>query len=1378
MKTKNYIILLLLVIGLGKSLLAQDSCIVLDGVNDYVQIPPIDLTDSAEITLEAWIKPDRLTHHTYTEIFRQNGRGIPAAWLLSFQNRGKLLSFGIRTKSGYKELDIAVTPADYVGKWTHIAATYDGDQMITYVNGIPLDSQTYKGGLIDVYTVANIHRVGVSVRSEWFDGKIDEVRIWHVARTRGQIKKDKDCAITSPRKGLISVYNFSEGTGTVTKDASGNANHGILRNGTKWDTSSVATDCYCRTPDSSLSLFACDTLLSPSGKYLWTSTGKYTDTLKNSRGCDSVLKINLKIGETLSTLDTVVCESFKSPSGKYTWILSGTYADTLKGSNSCDSIIRIRLTVHKNSRDTLQVTTCTSYTSPSGLFKWSKSGVYRDTTFSSSGCYRLYLIYLSIGTLTVDTIYRTECDSFISPSGKHVWTSSGTYVDTVKGPSGCDSILFVDLKILKVTYLNRNRRACSSYVSPSGKYTWTQSGIYRDTVSTLGCDSIYRIRLTIDSATFSTVTYKGCDSLISPSGTYVWKTSGTYTDTVPNSSGCDSIITAKVLIGKKETYSTLSTKACLYYVSPDGNKVWTSSGTYKDTIPNTTGCDSIITVILTINRPTHDTIYRYSCDSLRSPSGLYLWTVSGTYKDTLTASTGCDSIFTVLLTIDSGTLNSIKVRACKRYTSPSSKYVWTQSGTYRDTLKSIKGCDSILIIRLRIDSNTYSTLQLKGCKSLLSPSGKYLWTTSGQYSDTIKNSGGCDSILTVQLLIGQTPSYSTVNLSLCEPYTSPSGKHVWTTSGSYQDTVTNHLGCDSIISINLTIHLPTYSSLNASACDSYLSPSGKTWTASGSYSDTVLNTNGCDSIISILLTVLQSSANTLTIRQCGVYTSPSGKYQWTTSGTYTDTLKNAQGCDSVITIQLTVGQKEKVLIRRTACEQYTSPSGSRVWTQSGVYNEVLTSSLGCDSTVTVYLTIVTADSIEIDYTGCGTFLSPSGRYEWTKTGRYRDTLPGYFGCDSIVIFNLTIPNTAAQVFDTVCSQYTSPTGKLWTKTGTYKDVIPNAVGCDSVITFYLVVTEGVKSNIEVKSCRPILSPSGRYTWSATGLYIDTITAVSGCDSIIFMDLSILPPLRTNQQISSCSPVRSPSGKYLWTLTGTYTDTLLSVQGCDSILTVDLTRLTRSRAVQNMNACGPVQSPSGRYSWDSSGIYFDTLVNSVGCDSIITTRLNIDYLSVNLGNDRRLCGDDIARLEVTKKPGERFLWSDGSTGKSILVEKSGRYWLEVKKGDCTASDSVNIVIDYEDTCGCQFFVPNSFTPDNTDGLNDFFKVTTTCQTTFYTLKVFDRWGAMVFYSDDPQQGWDGLKNDNQVVLGRYFYMLEAETTDGSIHQMHGGLNVVR
>jgi hypothetical protein len=71
-------------------------------------------------------------------------------------------------------------------------------------------------------------------------------------------------------------------------------------------------------------------------------------------------------------------------------------------------------------------------------------------------------------------------------------------------------------------------------------------------------------------------------------------------DTIPNQAGCDSVITVNLTIGNS-SQSIISPIACDSYVSPSGNYTWTSNGTYMDTIPNLSGCDSVITINLTIN---------------------------------------------------------------------------------------------------------------------------------------------------------------------------------------------------------------------------------------------------------------------------------------------------------------------------------------------------------------------------------------------------------------------------------------------------------------------------------------------------------------------------------------------------------------------------------------------------------------------------------------------------------------------------------------------------------------------------------------------------------------------------------------------------------
>ncbi len=90
------------------------------------------------------------------------------------------------------------------------------------------------------------------------------------------------------------------------------------------------------------------------------------------------------------------------------------------------------------------------------------------------------------------------------------------------------------------------------------------------------------------------------------------------------------------------------------------------------------------------------------------------------------------------------------------------------------------------------------------------------------------------------------------------------------------------------------------------ACNSYVSPSGITYTSTGIYSDTLQTNLGCDSIITLNLTINASSTGSETVSSCFEYTSASGLYTWTSSGIYTDTLQNAVGCDSIVTINLTI----------------------------------------------------------------------------------------------------------------------------------------------------------------------------------------------------------------------------------------------------------------------------------------------------------------------------------------------------------------------------------------------------------------------------------------------------------------------------------------
>lgn len=232
------------------------------------------------------------------------------------------------------------------------------------------------------------------------------------------------------------------------------------------------------------------------------------------------------------------------------------------------------------------------------------------------------------------------------------------------------------------------------------------------------------------------------------------------------------------------------------------------------------------------------------------------------------------------------TSSNINVIECNSYTSPSGNYIWNTSGTYTDTLMGANsiGGDSIITINLSINSSQ-SIISPVACDSYISPSGTYLWTSSGSYRDTIFSgaSAGCDSIIMVNLSIEN--SYSTIDPFTCGNYSSPSGRYQWTSSGTYKDTLyaSNSKGCDSIITINLTVSNNFIAPVvNVTVCGWYVSPiNGETYVSSTTLVDTLSSINGCDSIITTDLTV-QGLSTDLTISSGNVITATDSMaaYQW------------------------------------------------------------------------------------------------------------------------------------------------------------------------------------------------------------------------------------------------------------------------------------------------------------------------------------------------------------------------------------------------------------------------------------------------------------------------------------------------------------------
>lgn len=138
---------------------------------------------------------------------------------------------------------------------------------------------------------------------------------------------------------------------------------------------------------------------------------------------------------------------------------------------------------------------------------------------------------------------------------------------------------------------------------------------------------------------------------------------------------------------------------------------------------------------------------------------------------------------------------------------------------------------------------------------------------------------------------------------------SPNPEHVYYTPGKYvvSHTVTDAVtSADSTVFIAIDITGKTYATIAPVVCDSYVSPSGIVYTKTDTYTDTISNYLGCDSIITINLTVNNRSNYTDTRTACGSFTWIDGKTYTSSNNTATYTLQTVSGCDSVVTLSLTL----------------------------------------------------------------------------------------------------------------------------------------------------------------------------------------------------------------------------------------------------------------------------------------------------------------------------------------------------------------------------------------------------------------------------------------------------------------------------------------
>ncbi len=780
----------------------------------------------------------------------------------------------------------------------------------------------------------------------------------------------------------------------------------------------------CVNTSSTISPVACNSYVSPSTNYTWTTSGTYMDTIPNNAGCDSVITVNLTINNSSTGIDTqIACDS-------YTWIDGNTYTTsnntathTLTNAVGCDSVVTLNLTINSLPVITQQ---------PQNT----AVDVGNDATFTvqtSGGSYDLQWGLLDVtfsNKTTTDGLGANICRGITLDNGIiYAGTDGGLSISSDGGISFSN----------KTTADGLGHNQCYDVEVSASNTIWiaTHGGVSYSTdggnsfinkTTADGLPSNYGRDIHIDGNNIY-LAYFGGFSYSNDGGTTFINRS---TSDGMGSNLCNGVFAE----GNNVYVATLNGLS----ISNDGGVTFT----YKTT------ADGLI----------HDQCYGVYASGgtiyIATRAGLSITSDGG---NTFVNKTSADGLGSSMC------LGGIYFTNGKLYVSTNggisisedggNSFINynTSNGLGHNACRNVDVVDDIIYVGnfggLSISSD-FTELSGETNATLILPSVT-LSMDGNEYAVRITNSTtGCEirsdsAVLTVSPC---SPTSGTDTQTACDSYVWIDGNTYSASNNTATHTLTNAAGCDSIVTLNLTINNSNTGIDTQVACDSFTWIDGITYTSSNNTAThTLTNVAGCDSIVTLNLTVNNSNTGIDTQIACDSYTWIDGITYTASNNSATHTLTNAAGCDSIVTLNLTINNSSAGIDTQVACDSYTWIDGNTYTTSNNTATYTLVNSVGCDSIVTLNLTI--NNSVTYNAPGIAACDSAQINGNWYNTSQtVTDIFTGgaSTGCDSTVYTVLTIQNSPvanAGVDDIICEDNTyvlsgsasNELSILWTTSG-------------------------------------------------------------------------------------------------------------------------------------------------------------------------------------------------------------------------------------------------------------------------------------------------------------------------------------------------------
>ena len=330
----------------------------------------------------------------------------------------------------------------------------------------------------------------------------------------------------------------------------------------------------------------------------------------------------------------------------------------------------------------------------------------------------------------------------------------------------------------------------------------------------------------------------------------------------------------------------------------------TTAGTYRDTMTAANGCDSFIVLTLNVLDTVQTPISQDICNGNSFTFNSQSLTSSGIYRDTMTAANGCDSFIVLTLNVLDTVQTPISQDICNGNSFTFNSQSLTTAGTYRDTMTASNGCDSFIVLTLNVLDTVQTPISQDICNGNSFTFNSQSLTSSGIYRDTMTAANGCDSFIVLTLNVLDTVQ-TPISQDICNGNSFTFNSQSLTSSGIYRDTMTAANGCDSFIVLTLNVLDTVQTPISQDICNgNSFTFNSQSLTTAGTYRDTMTAANGCDSFIVLTLNVLDTVQTPISQDICNGNSFTFNSQSLTTAGTYRDTMTAANGCDSFIVLTL------------------------------------------------------------------------------------------------------------------------------------------------------------------------------------------------------------------------------------------------------------------------------------------------------------------------------------------------------------------------------------------------------------------------------------------------------------------------------------------